>query len=170
MWKGLVAGATNVALAPAARESAPALAPAVSAMIVGALGYGASLVLFILALRSLGVARTGAYFGAAPFIGAVVALPLLGETAGLMFALAGLSIGAGVVIHLTERHDHEHVHEPMEHAHLHVHDAHHQHAHGPDDPPGEPHAHRHEHARLAHAHPHTPDEHHRHAHDRPAKQ
>ena len=39
---------------------------------MGFFGYGLSLVLFVLALRHLGTARTGAYFGVAPFFGAVL--------------------------------------------------------------------------------------------------
>ena len=38
-------------------------------MTIGLLGYGFSLVMFVVALRGLGTARTGAYFSTAPFIG-----------------------------------------------------------------------------------------------------
>ena len=47
--------------------------------VVGFLGYGVSLALFVMALRDLGTARTGAYFSTAPFIGAVVAVMFLRE-------------------------------------------------------------------------------------------
>lgn len=168
MWKGLIAGGVNFSLALLIGDRLPALTPSASALVVGALGYGASLVLFILALRTLGVARTGAYFGAAPFIGAAASLLLLDEPVNALFVVSALLIAAGVVIHLTETHAHKHEHEPMEHAHMHVHDEHHRHEHGEADPPGEPHAHWHAHARLVHAHPHTPDDHHRHRHGKKA--
>ncbi|MND07304.1 hypothetical protein D3C83_291930 [compost metagenome] len=41
-----------------------------AAGLLGFLGYGISLTLFIVALRHLGTARTGAYFSVAPFFGA----------------------------------------------------------------------------------------------------
>ena len=132
--------------------------------MVGFLGYGVSLVLFVLALRHLGAARTGAYFALAPFIGAVLAILLLGDPLTLRLLLAGGLMAVGLWLHLAERHEHEHDHEPQEHEHRHVHDEHHRHAHGPDDPAGEPHTHRHRHGPLPHRHPHYPDLHHRHAH------
>jgi drug/metabolite transporter (DMT)-like permease len=164
MWKGLVAGPVNIALALVAGDTIPAMPLTLAAMTIGVAGIGASLVLFILAMRDLGVARSGAYFGLAPFVGAAIAVPMFGETVGLPFILAGVLIGLGVFIHLTENHDHEHVHERMSHDHVHVHDTHHQHAHDPDDPNGEPHAHAHVHPPMRHSHAHTPDDHHRHKH------
>jgi len=127
-------------------------------------GYGISLVLFILALRDLGAARTGAYFSVAPFFGAALALILLGEHAGPGFWLAAALMGVGVWLHVAERHEHEHVHEPLVHSHEHVHDEHHQHAHGPASDGREPHSHEHRHSALRHRHPHYPDLHHRHTH------
>ena len=124
-----------------------------------------SLVLFVLGLRHLGSARTGAYFSSARFIGAILAIILFGEPVTARLIVAAVLMSIGLYLHLAERHGHEHVHEPMEHAHAHVHDAHHQHAHGPDDPPGAPHVHDHAHVRLVHAHPHYPDLHHRHDHE-----
>lgn len=162
--KGLAAGTTNIVLAVLAGATWPGLGAATAAGAVGFLGYGASLVLFVLALRHVGAARTGAYFSTAPFVGAVVAVIGLGEpvTAALLTAAALMAVG--VWLHLTERHAHEHMHEPLAHAHLHRHDAHHRHRHAPDDPAGEPHIHRHAHARIKHRHPHYPDAHHRHGH------
>lgn len=164
--KGLAAGGVNLALALMVGASLPGPGVAAAAGVVGFLGYGLSLALFILALRRIGTARTGAYFGTAPFVGAVLAVPLLGEALDARLLLAAALMGAGVYLHLTERHEHAHEHEPLEHAHRHVHDEHHRHAHGPGDPPDDdaPHAHRHAHARLRHTHPHFPDAHHQHGH------
>lgn len=163
--KGLIAGPVNLALGLAMGARLPELGPVAMAGLVGFFGIGVSLILFILSLRHLGTARTGAYYSTAPFIGALAALLLLREPVTVQLLLAGLLMAVGVWLHLTEDHEHEHEHEPMEHTHRHVHDDHHQHAHGPDDPPGEPHTHQHRHERLRHRHPHVPDMHHTHRHE-----
>jgi drug/metabolite transporter (DMT)-like permease len=165
MIKGLAAGTVNLTLALARGAPLPGLIALVVAAGVGFFGYGVSLVLFVLGLRHLGAARTGAYFSTAPFIGAALALPLFGEMPTLALMGAALLMGIGVYLHLAEAHDHEHLHEPLEHEHRHVHDIHHQHVHAPDAPPGEPHSHWHRHARVLHRHPHYPDLHHRHQHE-----
>jgi hypothetical protein len=134
------------------------------AAIVGFLGYGVSLALYVVSLRDLGAARTGAYFSTAPFLGAVAAVVTLGEPVSLTLLVAGALMGLGVWLHLTERHEHAHVHDAMLHTHPHMHDEHHQHAHRADDPSGEPHTHTHQHEPVEHAHPHTPDMHHIHRH------
>ena len=162
--KGLVAGSVNLALAIGRGARLPALDAAAAAGVVGFFGYGVSLVLFVLALRHLGAARTGAYFSTAPFLGAALALALFREPVTAQLVVAAALMAAGVYLHLSERHAHGHAHEAMQHEHRHVHDAHHQHVHGPDDPPGEPHTHRHRHAPMQHNHPHYPDLHHRHRH------
>jgi len=166
MLKGLVAGAVNVALALAAGGHFPAPGLLVAAGLVGFLGYGVSLVLFVLALRHLGTARTGAYFSLAPFVGAMIAVAFLGEPLSARLLVSGALMGLGLWLHLAERHEHEHEHEELEHEHRHSHDEHHQHEHSADAPPGEPHSHRHRHARLVHKHAHYPDLHHRHTHER----
>lgn len=162
MIKGLAAGAVNTGLAALGGGAMPRAAVAAAAGIVGFLGIGVSLVLFVGALRHLGTARTGAYFSLAPFIGAVLAIGLLHEAATSGLALAGLLMGVGLWLHLAERHDHEHQHEALEHEHSHEHDLHHQHGH--DGPVTAPHSHWHRHTPLRHAHPHYPDLHHRHRH------
>lgn len=162
--KGLVAGAINLGIAFGLGASLPETGAIASGALVGFLGYGVSIALFVLALRHLGTARTAAYFSTAPFIGAVLALALFAEPITWQLVVAGLLMGVGVGLHLAERHEHTHIHGPMEHEHRHVHDEHHEHEHAPGDPPGEPHTHRHRHGRLAHAHPHYPDLHHRHSH------
>jgi drug/metabolite transporter (DMT)-like permease len=162
--KGVVAGSVNLALAFAHGAHLPAVGAIVGAGVVGFFGYGVSLVLFVLGLRHLGTARTGAYFSTAPFLGAGLALFLFPEPTTAPLVGAAMLMALGVYLHLSERHEHEHAHEALDHEHGHVHDAHHQHAHGPDDPAGEPHAHRHHHTPLSHKHPHYPDLHHRHEH------
>ena len=162
--KGLVAGLVNTGIALALGHSLPGAATVAAAGIVGMLGYGVSLALFVVALRHLGSARTGAYFSTAPFIGAALSLVLLREAPGTLFWGAAGLMAIGVWLHLTERHAHRHEHESLAHAHRHVHDAHHRHDHDFAWDGAEPHTHFHEHAPLLHSHPHYPDIHHRHRH------
>jgi drug/metabolite transporter (DMT)-like permease len=164
MIKGLVAGVANLALAFGRGATLPPPGEIAAAGMIGFFGYGISLVLFVLALRHLGAARTGAYFSTAPFIGAMLAIGLFGEPlTGKLIAAAAL-MGIGLYLHLAERHEHEHVHDALEHAHRHAHDEHHQHEHAPQDPIGEQHTHAHRHEPMMHKHPHYPDLHHRHGH------
>jgi drug/metabolite transporter (DMT)-like permease len=160
--KGLAAGTVNTGLAILSGAALPAAGITGAVAIVGFFGIGVSLVLFVLALRHLGTARTGAYFSLAPFIGAVLAIGVMHETLTLNLVLAGLLMGFGLWTHLAERHDHEHEHEWLEHEHRHRHDCHHRHQH--EEPVAEPHSHWHHHPPLRHAHPHYPDLHHRHRH------
>jgi drug/metabolite transporter (DMT)-like permease len=167
MVKGLAAGTTNLVLALALGAAWPALHLAGAAALLGFFSYGVSLVLFVLGLRALGTARTGAYFSVAPFFGAVLAVVLLGEATDPALGIAAVLMAIGVWLHLTERHEHLHAHEAMEHAHQHVHgrgDEHHDHVHEPPVPPGTRHSHAHRHEPLVHSHPHYPDAHHRHDH------
>ena len=162
--KGLAAGTVNLAIALGAGAALPSLAVLAAAGAVGFLGYGVSLALFIVALRGLGTARTGAYFAVAPFFGAALALLLLDERPAALFWIAGCLMAAGVWLHVTERHLHEHAHEALAHEHAHVHDEHHRHRHDFAWQGSEPHSHPHRHEPLVHTHPHYPDLHHRHRH------
>lgn len=162
--KGVVAGSVNGVLAFAMGAALPGAIPLAGAMALGFVSYGLGLVLFILALRHLGTARAGAYYGTAPFIGALAAAALIGDSLTPTIIFAGLLMAFGAWLHLSERHSHAHDHALLDHAHRHVHDEHHQHEHCPDDPKSEPHSHAHHHAPLVHAHAHWPDLHHRHRH------
>lgn len=162
MIKGLVAGAVNVTLALATGAMIPSVATMFGGALVGFFGIGVSLVMFMLGLRYLGTARTGAYYSLAPFIGALIAIAFLGDAITLSLLIAGGLMGLGLWLHLTERHEHEHAHEALEHEHRHTHDEHHQHTH--DGPFTEPHSHWHRHEPMVHSHPHYPDIHHRHGH------
>ena len=162
--KGAVAGAVNIAIALLLGNAWPTMVQIAAAGLVGLLGYGVSLALFVVALRELGSARTGAYFSVAPFAGVLLALTALGEAPGMLFWLGLPLAAAGVWLHVTEHHAHRHLHEPMQHSHSHTHDEHHRHEHEANWNGAEPHVHAHEHARLAHSHPHYPDIHHRHDH------
>ena len=141
MLKGLAAGIVNLvlafALAPflgAGPMTGSLITGSISgeilvAGLLGLLSYGVSLVLFVLALRDIGAARTGAYFASAPFIGAILAVAVLGEPVTAQLLLAGALMLAGLWLHLTERHSHEHEHMLLTHDHRHHHDIHHRHDH-----------------------------------------
>jgi drug/metabolite transporter (DMT)-like permease len=160
--KALLAGGFSLALALLTRQPWPPPGQLGAALALGSVSYGLSIVLNVRALRALGAARVAAFFATAPFVGALLAMPLLGERPRLTDAAGGLVMIAGVAWLAWARHSHAHEHHPLEHDHLHAHDEHHQHAH--DGAPPEPHAHRHRHEPLSHEHPHASDAHHRHRH------
>jgi drug/metabolite transporter (DMT)-like permease len=162
--KGLVAGVFNVSVAVFLGNQFPRVAVISSAIVVGFVGYGVSLALFVLALRNIGTARTSAYFSVAPFVGAFLSLLLFNEFQSPLTAVAGVLMAAGVWLHLTENHVHKHEHPSITHSHSHVHDEHHQHHIGEDLTSEGQHTHLHQHDPLVHSHPHYPDIHHRHGH------
>lgn len=164
MIKGLVAGPVSLSIGYVLGSRMPPLATVGLGALTGFLGYGVSLVLFVVALRHLGTARTGAYFSIAPFIGAVVSVPLFGESVTLRLLFAGALMAVGVWLHLSERHEHEHEHSELAHEHRHTHDQHHDHSHNELVDLTQAHSHWHQHRPLTHSHAHTPDSHHRHSH------
>ncbi len=160
--KALTASAGMLCAAVATGRPFPHAKTIVGALVLGAFSYGLSILLDMYALRWVGAAREAAYFATAPFIGSLVAVPLLGESLGWAQGLAFGVMGLGMTVLLRDRHGHLHTHEALEHEHLHVHDEHHRHAH--DGPVFEPHSHFHRHATIVHDHPHASDLHHRHRH------
>jgi drug/metabolite transporter (DMT)-like permease len=153
----------TIAIAVATGASLPAPGAAVGLFGVGAVGYGLSLRLYLLAQRAFGAGRTASVFAFAPFVGALVAVALGERRLSLWLAGGAALMLAGVVLHLRERHAHTHPHAPLEHEHAHAHDdGHHEHAHDPM--PSGTHSHRHRHGAVTHAHPHVPDAHHTHRH------
>lgn len=163
MIKGLAAGSVSLILAYVSGAELPEIFVLLSAMLLGLLSYGVSLVLFVYALRHLGSARTSAHFSTAPFIGAAMAIILLNEPLGVIFIIVLLLMIVATYLVLTEQHKHGHIHEYLVHAHLHHHDEHHRHRHEGGEGT-EPHAHKHVHEPLTHIHGHLPDLHHRHRH------
>lgn len=162
--KGLLAGISNTIVALLNGASLPAAATLAASMTVGFLGYGLSLTLFVVALRELGTARTGAYFSIAPLFGIIISFVIWPSMPGLFFWLAAALMAVGVWLHIRERHEHEHSHEPLQHRHSHRHDEHHKHSHDFAWDGVEPHTHSHQHVALTHSHAHYPDIHHRHQH------
>jgi len=166
MAKGAIAGGTNLAVGLALGADLPAAGAVVGALVIGALGYGASITLWIAGARDLGAARGQLVFSSAPFVGVVVAWVALGEDARLAEVGALLLALGGVVLVLRSDHEHPHAHGRVEHEHEHAHDDHHDH-HDESRARGLRHMHRHVHEPVVHAHPHVPDLHHRHEHATP---
>ena len=164
MTKGIVAGIANTLLAVSIYHFILQPTQVFFAGLIGFLGYGVSLVCFVLSLRSIGAARTSAYFSLAPFVGAGISLAFQEVALSWQMAAAAVLMGFGVWLHLSERHEHEHQHLAIEHEHRHTHDDHHQHDHSPGDSMEEPHSHRHSHQEITHKHQHFPDVHHTHSH------
>jgi drug/metabolite transporter (DMT)-like permease len=158
------AGAINTGLAVALGATIPGLGVLAGALALGAVAYGASVLLDAYALRLLGAAREAAIFASAPFLGAVLAVPILSESITGREAIAGAVMLAGVAAMLVTEHAHSHDHPVVTHDHAHTHDLHHQHCHDAGVDPGEPHAHSHHHDPLEHVHAHSSDAHHRHQH------
>ena len=152
-------------------EPPPSAPAALALLAIGASGYGLSLRFYLLAQRAFGAARTGSVFAFAPFIGAVFALALGERSASSVLALGSALMLAGVLLHLTESHEHPHSHAAQEHEHAHRHDDGHHDGHhdGQHDEAhdslllGE-HSHHHQHRAGQHAHAHVPDAHHSHHH------
>ncbi len=158
-FKSLAAGCVSLGLARVTHQAFPPLQQIGAALLVGSLGYGLSIVLATRALRLLGAARQAALFATAPYVGALLAIPLLGERPSWPEAAAAALMILGVVVLVRTRHQHPHLHEALEHDHLHTHDEHH-----PHGPAGPAHSHLHRHEALSHEHPHASDVHHRHPH------
>jgi drug/metabolite transporter (DMT)-like permease len=159
-----VAAVVNISLALARGESVDGWTALAAALVLGAVAYGVSIVLDAYALRMLGAAREAAVFATAPFAGAVLAIPLLGDGWNATDLVAALLMALGIALLIGDRHVHSHAHELLEHDHRHVHDEHHHHEHAPGVDPSEPHSHLHRHEPLVHTHPHVSDVHHRHPH------
>lgn len=163
--KAIGAAVGNLALAAVIAEPlVPRAVLVAGALALGALSYGVSILLDVYALRLVGAAREAAYFATAPFLGALLAVPLLGETIAVQEVVAALLMALGVILLVRDRHEHHHVHTPLVHEHVHAHDDHHRHTHGDGIDARDPHSHVHEHEPIEHSHPHVSDVHHRHRH------
>ncbi len=112
-----------------------------AALVIGALGYGASITLWVKGARDLGAARGQVIFAAAPFIGAALSWTMLHESITPVQAIAVPIAAAGVALSLRTSHQHTHVHLALEHEHEQSHDDDH---------------HDHEHVRHTHRHHHDP--------------
>lgn len=162
--KTLGAGLGMLGLAAVTGQRWPSFPITFATFLLGLVSYGISLLLDMRALRLLGAAREAGFFATAPFIGAVVAVPVLGERWEIQDAGATALMIVGVALLLRGHHEHPHTHEEVEHDHIHRHEDHHDHLHDGEPVLQEPHAHMHRHLPLTHDHPHLSELHHRHDH------
>jgi multidrug transporter EmrE-like cation transporter len=164
--KGFGAGSFSLILSLVTKSSFPGFQTIMLSLLLGAISYGVGIAFFVLALRSLGAARTGALYSTAPFVGAALSLILFREQLAFQFFLSLPLMVLGVILLLTEHHEHAHWHPVIEHEHLHTHnDLHHMHEHTKGMAVSEAqHSHPHRHESINHSHPHTPDLHHWHDH------
>lgn len=155
--KGVFSGLGALAIALARGEAIPDARHAACAMLLGFVAYGLSIFLYVRSQRSLGAAKTSAYYAVNPFIGALLSFLLLRERLSRVYlvALAVMAAGSALVVldTLARRHDHMHVHT-FTHTHggvTHTHTVTHAHAHNHyviDDA----HGHRHPLSELEHIH------------------
>ena len=175
LLKALGASVPMLLLAMGLGQRFPAGPGLLAALAIGAVGYGLSIWLDLLALRELGAAREAVVFATAPFVGVVFAVLVLREAFTIPQALASLLMVVGVGVLLRDDHTHRHHHAALRHAHRHHHgpagvDPHHSHDHREDELPSQGargglwHAHEHLHEPIDHDHPHVSDAHHRHRH------
>ena len=162
--KGTVAGTVNLLLAVAVTGlGTVTMWSLMGALVVGALGYGASITLWVRGAHQLGAARAQVIFASAPFLGAIVSWVVLTDPVEPVEVAAMAVAMCGIALSLRSSHLHHHEHVPLVHLHEHDHaDAHHNHPH--DEADTGRHSHIHEHRPVVHAHPHVPDLHHRHDH------
>lgn len=163
-WKGLIAGSVNLAIGLGSESGQAGPLWVAAAMLVGALAYGLSIVLYIKAAQYLGATRSQMIFSSAPFFGVALAMPLLGDIILPVQMMAALILIGSLFVIYRDRHSHPHTHYPAHHQHEHNHqDLHHNHLHT-DANPETFHHHNHRHEPQRHSHPHWPDIHHRHKH------
>lgn len=157
--KGAVAGSVNLTIG-ISLDGVPEVRFILAALVVGMLGYGVSIALWITGARLIGAARGQAIFALAPFIGAAVSWLVIEEQLSLNYGIAFVVSFAGVLLLASARHWHAHVHDTIEHAHA-IDSADLHHAEGLIEVLA---GNRHRHLAVEHDHEHLPDIHHRHDH------
>jgi len=164
--KGAVGTCLSLVLMVVLGETRPSASDALGILVTGALGYGTSLHLYLLAQRRIGAARTASIFATAPFLGAAAAWVLGDGTPDRSSLTAAVLVAGALFLHFRETHGHDHHHAALEHDHAHRHDdGHHDHVHDASmaGVNGE-HSHPHRHEESHHSHAHGPDLHHQHRH------
>ncbi len=96
--KGLGAGLFSLGLSWAFQGSLPPPGKLLAALGLGSVSYGCSLVLFILSLKSMGAARTGAFFAVGPLAGALISVAIFREPVTWVMALALVLVLASIVL------------------------------------------------------------------------
>ncbi|WP_136808056.1 DMT family transporter [Desulfosediminicola flagellatus] len=162
--KGVIAGSVNVAIGLSLDVHSAEFLLVAKALILGAVSYGASIVLYVMAAQQIGATRSQILFSSSPFFGVGLAAILLGEQIHITHIGAICCLTGAIFFSNRVKHEHNHIHSDLNHTHLHNHDDdHHDHEHDNPEANG-PHSHAHQHQKITHSHPHYPDIHHRHEH------
>ena len=163
-WKGLVAGSVNLSLGVLLSPLSISAGLVLASIVLGALSYGVSIVLYIRASHGLGATKAQVIFSSSPFFGVLLSALFLGEEFTVGYGLASILFIVAIGLQLIGGHSHKHIHHAVTHTHFHRHDdGHHTHQHD-TPPPRMGHVHEHTHPKIEHAHPHMPDIHHKHEH------
>jgi drug/metabolite transporter (DMT)-like permease len=164
LWKGLTAGSFNLIVGGTLAGGVGGLNGLIGALLVGAVSYGISVMLYINTAQGMGAGRSQMIFSSAPFFGLALSVVVLGESFTESQALAAGIMIASLLFLFRERHLHFHRHDPIQHIHEHQHkDGHHDHRHE-GLPRKMSHSHWHVNGPKEHEHAHWPDLHHKHGH------
>ncbi|MCR5764228.1 MAG: DMT family transporter [Treponema sp.] len=96
--KGIGSGTGSLIIAILLGESFPALKTISLILLLGFIAYGLSIFTYIRAQKTLGAARTGAFYAIAPFIGSFLSFILLNEKLSAAYPIALMIMIAGTVI------------------------------------------------------------------------
>lgn len=161
-FKGLFAGTVNTIIGLSTGNVAISSGSILTALTLGCLCYGVSIVLYIISAQKIGAIRSQIIFSSAPFFGVLFSVIFLSENISILQVLSMLLFLVSLFFLFSEKHEHYHLHYEIEHTHIHSHDdLHHEHGH---DKVNLYHEHLHRHEKSGHSHPHWPDIHHRHGH------
>lgn len=96
LLKGIFSGLGSVIIGLCLGERLSSLWSVIAVLGVGSVAYGLSIFLYVYAQRSLGAARTSAYYAIAPFIGVLLSLVIFREMPTYVYfiALALMIVGA----------------------------------------------------------------------------
>ena len=100
MIKGIFSGAGGVAVAFIAGEGLPELWCVCAVMLLGFVAYGLSISFYITAQKSIGAAKTSAFYSVAPFFGVGFSFVLVGERPEPQFylALAIMAVSTAIMV------------------------------------------------------------------------
>ena len=96
--KGLFSGLGALLIALLLHEPFPGVWQIAAALMLGFVAYGLSIFLYIRAQRTLGAAKTSAYYAAAPFIGAILSFLILKESLTWLYLVALAVMIAGTLL------------------------------------------------------------------------
>lgn len=112
--KGLGSGTGSLIVAFIIGESFPNIKFVLPVLVLGYVAYGLSIFTYVRAQKTLGAAKTSAYYAVAPFIGAFLSFVFLKEELTKSYLTALLIMVAGTILvisdTLVKHHSHEHTH------------------------------------------------------------